>query len=222
MEFASFTSKKMRILISGATGLVGSHILTELLNDIRVTFVCSLLRTNSEITHPKLSEVAVEFTSLENISFESNFDMAFCCLGTTLKKAGSKVNQYQIDHNFVLNFVKFAKVKGVETIGIVSSIGAKTPSSNFYLDTKGQMELHTVELGLEKTVFIRPSFLFGKRKEFRFWEKLGIGIMKAFGFLFIGSAKKYKGVEAKLVAKTLIRETINSKMGVTIIESDAI
>jgi uncharacterized protein YbjT (DUF2867 family) len=212
----------MKVLVSGASGLVGSYVLNELLNDNRVTLVYSLVRNKSVISHPKLIEAEVVFQSLQQFSSESIFDIAFCCLGTTLKKAGSKSKQFQIDHDYVVNFAQLANEKGVKSIGIVSSIGSKTPSSNFYLDTKGQMETHVIDVGIEKTIFIRPSFLFGKRKEFRFWERVGVGMMKVIGFLFIGSARKYRGVEAEAVARTLIRETVNAKNGVTIVESDAI
>jgi uncharacterized protein YbjT (DUF2867 family) len=212
----------MRVLISGASGLVGSYILEELLQNPRISKVYSLVRTNSSIKHDKLIEELVDFSSFQAYSFEGDYDCAFCCLGTTLRKAGSKENQFKIDHDYVVNFAQFAKEEGVRSFGVVSSLGAKTPSSNFYLDTKGKMENSINALEFESLTIIRPSFLLGERKEFRLMEKISTPIIRFLGLFFVGKMKKYKGVHAKQVAKSLTEATIEARKGKKIIESNEI
>lgn len=212
----------MRVLISGASGLVGSYLLEELLLNTKVSKVYSLVRKNSNIKHEKLIEELVEFSSFQAFSFEGDYDIAFCCLGTTLRKAGSKENQFKIDHDYVLNFAQFAKEEGVKSFGVVSSLGAKTPSSNFYLDTKGKMENSLKALEFDSLSIIRPSFLLGDRKEFRLMEKISTPIIRFLGLFFFGKMKKYKGVQAKSVAKKLIEATLSNNKGVIVIESNEI
>jgi uncharacterized protein YbjT (DUF2867 family) len=212
----------MRVLISGASGLVGSYLLEELLQNPKVSKVYSLVRTNSNRKHDKLIEELVDFSSFQAFSFEGDYDSAFCCLGTTLRKAGSKENQFKIDHDYVINFAQFAKEEGVQSFGVVSSLGAKNPSSNFYLDTKGKMENSLKALEFESLTIIRPSFLLGERKEFRLMEKISTPIIRFLGLFFVGKMKKYKGIHAKQVAKSLIEATLTAKKGVQIIESNEI
>lgn len=212
----------MRVIISGASGLVGSYLLDELLQKSNVLEVTSMVRTKSGRTDPKLKEVVVDFNSFHEFSFDGDYECAFCCLGTTLRKAGSKEKQFRIDHDFVVNFAQFSKDEGVKKFGVVSSLGAKTPSPNFYLDTKGKMENSLKELEFESLTIIRPSFLLGERKEFRLMEKISKPIIRFLGLFFVGKLKKYKGVHAKQVANTLIKETLGCKLTIQIIESDKI
>lgn len=212
----------MRVIISGASGLVGSYLLDELLQKSNVLEVTSMVRTKSGRTDPKLKEVVVDFNSFHEFSFDGDYECAFCCLGTTLRKAGSKEKQFRIDHDFVVNFAQFSKDEGVKKFGIVSSLGAKTPSSNFYLDTKGKMENSLKELEFESLTIIRPSFLLGERKEFRLMEKISKPIIRFLGLFFVGKLKKYKGVHAKFVAKKLIEVTLTNENGVFTIESNEI
>lgn len=212
----------MRVLISGASGLVGSYLLEELLHHPKISKVYSLVRTNSNIKHDKLIEELVDFSCFQAFSFEGDYNLAFCCLGTTLRKAGSKENQFKIDHDYVVNFAQFAKEEGVQSFGVVSSLGAKTPSSNFYLDTKGKMENSLKSLDFDSLSIIRPSFLLGERKEFRLMEKISTPIIRFLGLFFFGKMKKYKGVQAKSVAKKLIEATLSNNKGVVFIESNEI
>lgn len=211
----------MRVLISGATGLVGEQILNQLIDNESVVSIVILGRSIKSKEHPKVSSYFVDFSTL-SISDELSFDVAFCALGTTIKKAGSKAKQHEIDHDYVVNFAQFSKKHGARRIGVVSSIGATVKSSNFYLRTKGEMEASVSALEFDHTVFIRPSFLIGKRKEFRFGEKIAIGIFKVIKPLLVGKSRKYRGVEVAAVANKLIRETVSATIPVTFIESNEI
>ncbi len=211
----------MRVLISGATGLVGEQLLNQLIENENVSSIVILGRSIHVINHPKVHSYFVDMSNL-TVALDTHFDVAFCALGTTIKKAGSKAKQYEIDHDYVVNFARFSKEHGVKRIGVVSSIGAAATSSNFYLKTKGEMETSVTALGFDQAVFIRPSFLMGNRKEFRFGEKIAIGIFKVIKPLLVGKFLKYRGVEVTNVAKKLIQTTVSVTIPVTHIESNEI
>ena len=120
----------MTICISGASGLVGNEILIQSLNDPRTEKVLVLARNPLSFGHAKMQVVLVPFDQLEQLEVAEKIDVAFCALGTTLKKAGSKKRQQEIDRDYVVSFGRFCKKAGVEKIGIVSSIGANEKSSN--------------------------------------------------------------------------------------------
>lgn len=204
----------MTICISGASGLVGNEILIQSLNDPRTEKVLVLARSPLGFGHAKMQVVLVPFDQLDQLEVAEKIDIAFCALGTTLKKAGSKKRQQEIDRDYVISFGRFCKKAGVEKIGIVSSIGANEKSSNFYLRTKGEMEQGVRQLEIPLTVFIRPSFLIGPRKEKRFSEKIIQGLLFIINPLLVGKAKKYRGIHASKVARKLIEITLSDAKGV--------
>lgn len=212
----------MKVVICGSSGLVGSFLLEELLRNKEVERIYSLSRKPSRITHKKLIEIETDFEQLVDLGLPETIDMSFCALGTTLKKAGSKEQQTKIDKDYVVEFAKFCLRNGGKQIGIISSLGANPESSNFYLRLKGQMETEIKSMPFIKTVFIRPSMLMGNRKEFRLGENIGKIFITLFGPLLIGKLKRYRGVSAEKVAKKLVETTINSPMGVVVIESENI
>lgn len=204
----------MTICISGASGLVGNEILIQLLNDSRTEKVLVLARNPLGFGHAKMQVVIVPFDQLDQLEVAEKIDSAFCALGTTLKKAGSKKRQQDIDRDYVVSFGRFCKKAGAEKIGVVSSIGANEKSSNFYLRTKGEMEQGVVQLEIPVTVFIRPSFLIGPRKEKRFSEKIIQGLLFVISPLLFGNAKKYRGIHASKVGQKLIEATLSETKGI--------
>ena len=209
-------------IISGATGLIGNELMHQLLNSSDYNQVIAVVREPLELKHPKLIEKIIDFESLSSDLVNITAHQAFCCLGTTIKTAGSKERQYRIDHDYVVEFAKATKAIGVEQFAVVSSIGANQNSSNFYLKTKGQMETDVLQIPFKSICIVRPSILFGNRKEFRFMEKVSIRIMKLLNPLFIGSIRKYRGVEASKVAACMIATLNNLIEGISIVESDKI
>ncbi len=204
----------MTICVSGASGLVGNEILIQLLNDPRTDKVLVLARNPLGFGHAKMQVVLVPFDQLDQLEVAEKINVAFCALGTTLKKAGSKVRQQEIDRDYVVSFGKFCKKAGVEKLGVVSSIGANEKSSNFYLRTKGEMEQGISQLGIPITVFIRPSFLIGPRKERQFSDKLMQVLSFVISPLLIGKARKYRGVQGSKVAQKLIETTLTETAGI--------
>ncbi|HMQ49612.1 MAG TPA: oxidoreductase [Saprospiraceae bacterium] len=211
---------KKTALLLGATGLIGSQLLPLLLNEARYEKVIALVRRPLPIQHPKLQNVLFDYEQPDPSIVKG--DEVFCCLGTTLKKAGSKAAQYRVDHDYPLEIGRLALANGVQTYLLVSSIGATTNTSNFYLRTKGELEKDLENLGFNRLVILRPSVLLGDRSEFRLGEKIGIGLVSVLSPLLLGSLKKYRGIHAKTVAEAMIREARVSEPEILILESDKI
>ena len=193
----SSTSKKAIVL--GASGLVGGHLLRQLLESDAYDQVVSLARRPLELMHPKLVQETLDFDQPDPSKLMG--DDLFCALGTTLSKAGSKEAQYRIDCTYPYEIGRIARQNGVRRYLLVSSLGANAQSSNFYLRTKGDLEQKIESLGFECFVAARPSFLLGERAEFWLGEKIGIGLAVALAPII---PKKYRGVQAAGVAKALI------------------
>lgn len=202
-------------LLLGATGLVGSHLLEQLLNDARYETVVALTRRSLEQTHPKLRQEIIDFDQPDPAKIKG--DDLFSALGTTLRKAGSKEAQYRIDCTYPYEIGRIARENGVQHYLLVSSIGADAQSSNFYLRTKGDLEEKLKALNFRTFVSARPSFLLGERSEFRLGEKIGIVLARTFAFLI---PKKYRGIQAAKVAAALIELANRDLSGVHIVESD--
>lgn len=202
-------------LLLGATGLVGRHLLEQLLDDARYETVVALTRRPLDLQHPKLRQEIIDFDHPDPAKIKG--DDLFCALGTTLRKAGSKEAQYRIDCTYPSEIGRIGRENGVQQYLLVSSIGADAQSSNFYLRTKGDLEEKLKALHFKTFVSARPSFLLGHREEFRLGEKAGIILAQAFWFLI---PKKYRGIEAAKVAAVLIEMANRGLNGVHIVESD--
>lgn len=202
-------------LLLGATGLVGRHLLEQLLDDARYETVVALTRRPLDLQHPKLRQEIIDFDHPDPAKIKG--DDLFCALGTTLRKAGSKEAQYRIDCTYPFEIGRIGRENGVQQYLLVSSIGADAQSSNFYLRTKGDLEKKLKALHFKTFVAARPSFLLGHREEFRLGEKVGIILAQAFWFLI---PKKYRGIQAAKVAAVLIEMANRGLNGVHIVESD--
>ncbi|HNX66337.1 MAG TPA: oxidoreductase [Bacteroidales bacterium] len=208
-------------LITGASGLVGSELLKQLLADEDYAKVIALVRTPLETRHEKLIQKIVDFETISASMEDIRADHAFCCLGTTIRKAGSQARQYRIDHDYVVCFAKACIAAGISKFAVVSSAGAKTKTGNFYLRTKGEMEEELRKVPFEGLYILRPSLLMGKRKEFRLGELIAKGAMKVINPLLAGGLKRYRGIEASRVASGMIK-AVEGPGGVHIFESDKI
>jgi uncharacterized protein YbjT (DUF2867 family) len=207
-------------LIIGATGLVGSKIVRRLNDSKFYSRVILLVRRKSDFNHLKFEERLIDFDNIDPESIKG--DDVFCAIGTTIKKAGSKENQYKIDCEYPYNIAHIAKQNGTKQFILVSSIGADYNSNNFYLRTKGELEKKISELNFETFIILRPSIILGKRNEFRLGETIGVFFINLFSPLFFGSLKKYKGVRASAIASRMVIAANQNLKGKHIIESDKI
>jgi len=192
----------MTATIIGATGLIGNHLLQELLNDPVYDTVRILIRRSLEIEHPKLEKKIIDFNNSDSLLVAlSNSDVVFCSIGTTQKKVkGDKDVYRKIDFDIPVKLARLCKMTGCEKFLLVSSVGADKKSSNFYLRLKGEIEEAIVATGLKSIHILRPSMLLGYRKEFRIGEKIMSPLIKLFSFVI---PAKYKPIEAVAVAKAM-------------------
>jgi uncharacterized protein YbjT (DUF2867 family) len=206
-------------VILGATGLVGSNVVEELLLSEKYDEIRIFVRQKTQFGGSKIKEYAVDFSETSFFEYFKGADDMFSCLGSTIKKAGSVENMEKIDRDLVVETAKGAFNYGIKNFAVISSLGADENSKNYYLRIKGEMEKKILEIAFEKTAIVRPSLLFGEREEFRFGEIMGKSLARPLGFLLTGNFKKYRGIDASIVAKAMIN-ILNSNFDQKIFLSD--
>jgi inosine/xanthosine triphosphatase len=190
-------------LVFGASGLVGSHLIQKLLDEHYFPKIFVFVRKYLKINNPRITEHIIDFDNLNSYSEVLKGEAVFCCLGTTIKKAGSQSAFKKVDFDYPLTIGRLSKDNNVKQFLLVSSIGANINSKAFYLKLKGEIEQEIIKLRFDKTSIFRPSFLVGDRQEKRSGEKIVIAVAKIFSFLFLGKLKKYKPISAESVAKAM-------------------
>ena len=206
-------------LIAGATGLVGSSLLDLLLNDDRYSKVISLQRSQATLIHPKLVTIQTDFTDLEGIALPTITDV-FCCLGTTIKNAGSKEQFRKVDYSFPLALARCATKVNAANFLVITSMGANASSNFFYNKVKGELEEQLVAIKDIPTISVlRPSLLLGKRTEKRIGESVGIAMIEVINKIF----KTDIGIQSKDVSKAMYILAKHSKQkGITFYSSTQI
>lgn len=212
---------KMRsAIVVGATGLVGSALIKLLCESEEYVSVAAIARRKLDYEHPKLTVKVRSFDQLE----ENDIDFAheiFCCLGTTIKKAGSREEFEKVDVSYPLQIASLAKKCGIMHFVIVSAMGAKENSAIYYNRVKSKLEQELMAMELPQLSIVRPSLLVGDRNEFRFGEKMGEWILKILNPILIGPVKKYRSIEATQVALAMMVIALHSKKSkVSIYEAD--
>lgn len=193
---------KKTALVIGATGLVGTQLLKLLLNDNKYVKVKIFGRRSVEVEHPKLEEYIIDFATPEVWREKVKGDVLFSTMGTTKAKAGSKERQYEIDYTYQYNTAVTAAANGVKDYVLVSAVNANVDSSFFYPRIKGELEDVVSKLPFTTITIIRPSLLYGDRKEKRTLEDLGYYIYRAFNK--IGLLRKHKPIPDKEVAQAML------------------
>ncbi|BDC98336.1 NAD-dependent epimerase/dehydratase family protein [Persicobacter psychrovividus] len=196
-------SKKTAVVI-GATGLIGGHLMKHLIQDDQYREIVVLGRRPPASSHPKIHFVTSNF-QLSHLTHElpAHFDEVFCCIGTTIKKAGSQKAFRAVDYNIPLHLAKAAHHKGCPHFLLISSLGASPKSKAFYSKVKGELEEAIKEVGFEQFSVLRPSLLLGDRKETRLMEEIGKLLSPVLNLILVGSLKKYRAIEASTVAEKM-------------------
>ncbi|MFC5271797.1 oxidoreductase [Adhaeribacter terreus] len=208
-------------LIAGASGLVGSYLLRMLLQSSHYDKVISVGRRKLELEHPKLEQRIVDFDKLA-VTNNLIADNIFCCLGTTMKQAGSKENFYKVDYTYVVELAKATSKHFARQFLVVSAMGADPDSKFYYNRVKGDMEKAVKELPFTAVHIFRPSLLTGDRQESRLGEKIGEAVLSVLNPIMLGPLKKYRSVPARCVAKAMLLTALESGGGVKVHESDEI
>jgi uncharacterized protein YbjT (DUF2867 family) len=199
----------------GASGLVGQQLVAQLLVHPEFEKVRSFVRRSSGNIHPKFDELVVDFDHPENWKSLVTGDVLFSTMGTTIKTAKTKENQYRVDFTYQYEFAKAAAENRVGAYILVSSLGADPKSSVFYSRMKGELDDAVAKLPFQKTVIFRPSILDGDRNEKRSGEKIGL-ILSRFLTRFI--LKKYRPTPANVLASKMISLSLDDVGGVRVVE----
>ncbi|HRO40273.1 MAG TPA: NAD(P)H-binding protein [Flavobacteriales bacterium] len=190
------------ILLAGATGLVGGAVLPLLLADAHVGKVVALVRRPLAMEHLKLEQWVDEdlLDALRPVAV----DAVICCLGTTIKAAGSQAAFIAVDKVLPLGIARWAKAQGVPAFCIISAMGADAGSRIFYSRVKGEVEQELAGMGFGSLALFQPSVLTGPRKERRAGEGIGSAVLKLLGPLLAGTWANYRVMPHDRLAKALV------------------
>ncbi len=189
-------------LLLGATGLTGSFLLGRLLGSSSYSAVSLWLRGRLERKHPKLLVETIDFERLEQRRIDAQD--VYCCLGTTIKRAGSQEAFRRVDFDYPVALARAAARDGAQRLLVVSALGADARSKVFYNRVKGEMEEAVLAAGVSKTYFFRPSLLAGPRAEPRIGERVGLAVGAVFGPLL----GRYRPIHADLVAAAMLKAAL--------------
>lgn len=207
-----------RALVAGPTGLVGREVVLRLLDDPETIEVVAITRRPLAIPHPKLTEAVVDFAQLQDIA-SPPVDDYYCCLGTTLRQAGSEAAFRDVDLVYPVALARVALAAGATRCFLVSAMGANPASRVFYSRVKGEVEAELSRLPFRTVVVLRPSLLAGERAEFRMGERAALALMRPLRALV---PARYRAIPAATVARALVAASRSPAPGRFVVESDAI
>ena len=206
-------------LVAGATGLVGGHLLRQLLADPGCARVVALARRHLELRDPKLEVRVADFTRLDDLP---RVEDVYCALGTTIRTAGSWDAFRAVDHDAVVALARAAATAGAAQFLHVTSVGAASASRNFYLRVKGETERDVAGLPFRAVHVFRPSLILGERAVRRPLERIGIVLAGAVSPFMIGPLRRYRPIAAAAVARAMRAAARAGGTGVVVYESDRI
>ncbi|MGX5817557.1 NAD(P)H-binding protein [Chitinophaga lutea] len=205
-------------IVIGATGLVGTQLTLALLKDGAYDHVRTVGRKPFPLSDPKLENVVIDMADDNALREALQGDVLFCCIGTTIKKAGSQAAFRAVDFDIPLRAATLSRENKVRQFHLISAIGARAASSNFYLRTKGEVEEALMKTGFPSLFIYRPSFLMGDRKEVRFGEQAALLLSPLMKLFLHGSLRKYRPVKAATVAQAMIGNAKRGTQGVIVME----
>ena len=204
-------------LLAGATGLIGRELTQLLLAQIPPLKLNALVRRVPEAADERVRWLRVDFAALPALPAAAE---AWCCLGTTIKQAGSRAAFRAVDFDAVLTFAQAARTAGVQRFGVVSSLGASPRAAGFYSRVKGEMEAAVGALGFASVVIARPSLLAGDRASLgqpaRAGEQLALMFSAPIAALLPRSVRP---IQARTVARGMITALRQQRPGVRIVDS---
>lgn len=192
-------------LVFGSSGLIGQHLLNQLIKNKNYNKIKIFVRSKPEINDPKIEIIKTDFNNLQNHKEDIKGDDCFFCIGTTKKNSPDKNEYRRVELHIPKEIAKIAKANSLNSFVFVSSGYADSKSSGDYLKYKGLVEEELKELNFPKLGIMRPSFLLGDRKEKRIGEKIGIFVFNLLSPLFLGPLKKMKPIHSEIVARSMIK-----------------
>ena len=208
-------------IVFGSTGLIGGHLVNQLIQDNYYTKIKIFVRSQTSINNEKVEVINIDFNNLGNHKNGITGDDCFFCIGTTKQNSPDKNDYQKVELDIPKEIAQIAKANSVKSFIFISSIYANPNSSGNYVKFKGLVEEELKRLNFSKLGILRPSFLMGKRKENRLGEKLGIFAFSALSPLLIGPFKKMRPISSENVAKAMIKIAKENLQKITF-ESDEI
>jgi len=211
----------MKAAIIGYSGQIGEILTQTLADSINCETLYLIGRKKPSCESKKIEFIKTDFSesSIDKIKLEQLTSL-FICIGTTKKKTPKKDEYFFVDYSIPVRVAEQLKKYNCKNVFVVSALGANSNSSNFYLNTKGKMEEKIISLNFDVCGIARPSLLLGTRKEFRLGELIAKYIFKIINPLLTGSLKKYKGIEASQVVKSLLWMNTHQKEKVKIYQNN--
>lgn len=211
--------KQEHIVLAGATGLCGQYVMHLLLAHPQCKQLSIIVRKRIELSHPKLNQIVCDHTNFSSAMIPTTCNRVFCCLGTTIKVAGSQAVFEAVDRHYPVAIARAAYNQGAKHFAIITAISSSPSSKVFYSRVKGLCEQDLQAIGFDSLLILRPSMLLGLRSEKRLAERIGQILMDKFAFLL---PARYKAVRAECVAEVMVQEGLKIEHGVRFIESEGI
>jgi uncharacterized protein YbjT (DUF2867 family) len=203
-------------LVAGATGLIGKQVLDILVHDARYGHIIALSRSPLPSPHSRVTNLVTNFGSLPSVAAQLKADDIFCCLGTTMRQAGSQKAFREVDYNYPLALARYGKTNGAKQFLLVSALGANKRSRIFYNRVKGEVEEAIQQVGFETVRIFRPSLLLGPRAEKRSGEDSAKVLYKLLGWAL---PLRYKAIDSANVARAMIQLAVKDQRGFYVHES---
>lgn len=201
-------------LVAGATGLIGHHLLRQLLADPRYTQIRALARRELPLHDARLQTLLSDGADLRPLGDALRADDVYCALGTTLRKAGSREAFEAVDLHMVVRLARAARAAGAQRFIVISAAGASERSPAYYSRVKGRMEREVAALDYAAVHILRPSLLLGDRAEHRPGEAFAQKLAPLMNALLRGPLRKYQAIDAEAVASAMIEVAWRKDRGV--------
>ena len=201
-------STGMTVLLMGATGLIGRHCLEHLLASPRIDRVIAPTRRTINNRNQKLRNILIDFDNLDEHEELFHVDAIICCLGTTIKQAGSRSAFRKVDFQYALETAQLGRSKKAKAFYLVTAVGADAKSPFFYSRVKGELEVKLRQLEYDSLSIYQPSLLIGDREDKRRSEYLFTKVASMANPLLSGGLSKYAAIKAESVAKAMVNECI--------------
>ncbi|MHC1653307.1 NAD(P)H-binding protein [Stenotrophomonas maltophilia] len=209
----------MRVMLLGATGLVGGRVLPRLLEDPRCSAVIAPTRRPLAVIHDRLQNPVLDFEALPAAPAWAGVDAVICALGSTIAQAGSREAFHHIDHDFPLAFARMALAQGARTYVLNSAAGANPQSSIFYSRVKGELERDLAALGFASLTLVRPGLIGGERSEVRRGERFALTVLGVLGPVL---PRAWRINPATEIARALVEAALVPQPGEHVVASSAL
>ena len=209
-------------LVAGGTGLVGSQLVKLLIQSTKFDGVKVLVRKENPTQIEGADVLEVDYERLSEFEQYLKADVIFCCLGTTIKKAGSKEKFRKVDYAYPYELAKLCLKNGDIQFNIITANGANSNSFFFYNRVKGDIEKALEGLNIQNLNIFRPSLLLGKRNEKRITEEVGSIFASVVNPLLVGKLKKHRAIQGLTVARAMLNVSLKNLSGIHYIESNDI